>query len=427
MFCAECGKANPDNAKFCEYCGSRLVSNVPNNNLPKQADSSFENGANQNIATEMKMPVMPETVFENESSVMPVSKLSILIVFEIIIVIAAVYAGKMIGDKYYNSEYLASQYFECLMNGHPDKAYEYCSKDNESDFISREMYCSVIGSGNKKILSYKISKMEQDLDVEKYEVVYRLAEDDSKYKMTITMKKNPDKKIFFIFDDWKVSMTDFICKDYIINVPKGVKVIFDNIVLTESNTEKIPDKEAVYATYKIGAVFTGDHVIEISRDYFQSVKSSIYISNDSEGENYYYLEQMYLEKSVLNELANDAKEKFKYIIKAAANGDYTSIIDQCVSKEGREYASNSLLQVIPDYFNKLEVNNISFNAADNMYDYYSEYNESYVAEVTAYAGLGYSYLEYGYEYDDYRDINAYFYYGFDDNGKFEIKSIEFDY
>ena len=265
MFCAECGKANPDNAKFCEYCGSRLVSNVPNNNLPKQTDSSFENGANQNIATEMKMPVISEPVFENASSVKTVSKLSILIVFEIIIVIAAIYAGKMIGDKYYNSEYLALQYFECLMNGHPDKAYEYCSKDNESDFISREMYCSVIGSDNKKILSYKISKIERDLNVEKYEVVYRLAGDDNKYQMTITMKKNPDKKIFFIFDDWKVSMTDFICKDYIINVPKGV------------------------------------------------------------------------------------------------------------------------------------------------------------------AELGYSYLEYGYEYDDYRDINAYFYYGFDNDGKFEIKSIAFDY
>ena len=34
---------------------------------------------------------------------------------------------------------------------------------------------------------------------------------------------------------------------------------------------------------------------------------------------------------------------------------------------------------------------------------------------------------YGYEYDDYRDINAYFYYGFDNDGKFEIKSIAFDY
>ena len=406
MFCDKCGKSNKDNAQFCEFCGNKLVSNAINKNIAKEVNKKVETDARQDMAVGMERPV---------------SKLNLIIVFEIIAVIVLIYIGKVIGDKYYNPEYLASQYFECLINGHPDKAYEYCLKNNETDFISKDMYCSIMETGNGRITSYKIEKKEQDFSMRKYNIKYRFVGDSDTNTMTITMEKNSGKKKFFIFTDWKVSMVDYICKDYAVHVPKGSEVKLDEVVLSEKNAEVSLDEETGYETYKLNGVFIGDHVIEIKKEYFQDIKRNIHISYSDNDDPNYYAEDIYLEKSILDKLAKDAKDKFKYIMQAAANDDYSSIIDKCVEKEGRESSSDSLSEVMPSYFDELDVSDISFQASDYYNDY--EYYSDYVAVVVAEAELGYLEEYYGY---DYKSITANFYYGLDEDGKLEIKTITFD-
>ena len=46
MYCSECGKKNPDKAKFCAYCGAKLLTDIvdePEADVPEwEAESRFD-------------------------------------------------------------------------------------------------------------------------------------------------------------------------------------------------------------------------------------------------------------------------------------------------------------------------------------------------------------------------------------------------
>ena len=191
MFCSKCGKSNPDGAKFCKYCGNKFeLINAP--------------------AVTSGVPARR----------VQVSKLNILVAAQVIVIALLIYAGKMLADRYYSPGYIASQYFECFMNGHPEKAYSYCIENSGTGFISKDMYCSVLGSGNKKVTSYKIKETDRGFSSARYKITYRVAGENKNYKMDVTVEDDKSSKKLFLFSNWKVNMSDFICKDYLVNAPE---------------------------------------------------------------------------------------------------------------------------------------------------------------------------------------------------------------
>lgn len=399
MFCSKCGKSNPDGAKFCKYCGNKFeLINAP-----------------------AVTPGVPARRVQ-------VSKLNILVAAQVIVIALLIYAGKMLADRYYSPGYIASQYFECLMNGHPEKAYSYCIENSGTGFISKDMYCSVLGSGNKKVTSYKIKETDRGFSSARYKITYRVAGENKNYKMDVTVEDDKSSKKLFLFSNWKVNMSDFICKDYLVYAPENSEVKLDGILLAEENTEKGYDEETGAEYYKIDAIFNGEHFIEIHNVYFQDVKGKFNISDD-EAEQYYFPD-IYMRKDVLEQVAKDTKKKFRSIMQAAGDSDYSSVINKCVAGDNQYASSNSLDEAIGyDYgYNKLLVEDILIEASD----YASEdgLDSNCIATVEVTADVYYIYTDnfYGRDYYD-NDANvemtAYFFYEIGSDGKLQINNIKF--
>ena len=115
MFCPECGKKNKDEAKFCEYCGTKIVDDSPKEFKPV-----------------------------NKKKVDKKTKIIISIITGILIVLISSF---MVISNSYKPTTIAKNYFEALMTNDSDRLYKYLSLKN-SGLTSKKIYKEV--TSNKK-------------------------------------------------------------------------------------------------------------------------------------------------------------------------------------------------------------------------------------------------------------------------------------
>lgn len=412
MFCTKCGKKNTDGNKFCQYCGEKLVSK-----------------ADINIKAVNKLSIPKKKIPSADL------KWAVLLLCQVIVITSLVLLAKVLADQYYSPKYLVSQYFESIVNGHPEKAYEYLSYDGESPFFSKEIFCSKMGAQyNGKLLNYKIKQVKESFSESTYKITYRLSGKSEDYTMEVSLDHLSEKK-FFIFDQWKVSTKNICVSDYVVYVPVNTTPTLDGIQLTEENAVKKFDNERSMDAYTIRQIMTGSHTLEVHKDYYQDFKTSFDImanTADEEGEEseenrelYYVADNLYLTEDVMKQLGDDAYNKYKSIIQTAANGDFSSVISQCVADTGEQAnAANQLKRIFPENFKSIHVNNVQLGARES--DDESDSYADQTVEVQIDASLDYTYANsWGGYWDSSTNIEAYFYYKLDDQNKFVISHIAF--
>lgn len=415
MFCGKCGAKNIDAAKFCEKCGAPMVSNAPFS-VAKQ---------------EQKMEIVANNSTYAPKMEFKLSKRDILIFLELVLIIALAYGGKLIADKYYTPTYVAEQYFETLMEGDLGKAYDFLNV-KDSEFLSKDMFVKTYRVKSRgKLGAFYAQEKKRDQISATVEITYRLENGDKDKKKEIVLQKKGTKKFFF-FDEWEVSLSDGIVKDIPVYVPSEAEVWLDDIKLDEKEWT-----EEFYDAYCIKEAFAGTHTLKVTKPGSQTVVRNIVLDSEGEyDESLLEVEQMYLEEETLQQINNHAQTAFKKIMDTKARNLFPSFIEVLVTDpDGLGYTKDCyrrFLTLGSDYVRVKDIKVVSTdcdiweNSSDiNDYEqYYDEgEDEAYILEpfhsksnlIVAKAELSCTCIyEDSYGYEDEKDIEGTFYYGYVD-------------
>lgn len=337
MFCEKCGTENEAGARFCEGCGAALT---------EDGGSSAGQGKGGGAQGGLKKALL--------------SKGTIAIAVEVIVLAALIVGVKFIGDAYYDPVYLAGCYFETLMEGDLGEAYDYLDIQG-SEFLSKEMFrktCDVENRGRLSSFTAKEKKRKENAVM--IEVTYRLKNETGDQTKQIIMEKK-DKK-FFLFHDWKVNPGSTIKRQVDISAPSGAKVLLDDVELSDKYKK---GSEGGTDAYTIDALFCGNHVIKASRQDTQEVVQTEYINPNDDSEWFIIVNRPKLKKEKLEQISKNAQEVFRKIMEAKSKGQDSGFIDEMIShKKGAEntkkYYGGFLTMNAPHY----DVDHIRVGAVD---------------------------------------------------------------
>lgn len=230
MFCPECGKKNKKEAKFCEFCGSKII--------------------------EDKKIILPK---KKKTSMPRKTKIIIGIVIALVVIVGG--GGAILFSSFTPSK-VATDYFVALMSNDTDKLYDYLDIP-ENEFTTEEIFSDVVNSEDEDLVNYSVTKEEVSSDGLSAQVTisYTIQGSSSAQKTTIYLVKDSNNK-FLIFDNWKISEgSSLIEEDYEIKVFKGSTLKLEGITVSEDyKTEEDED----YDTYVLPALFTGEYSAEIT-------------------------------------------------------------------------------------------------------------------------------------------------------------------
>lgn len=413
MFCAECGAKNEDSSRYCENCGALLVSNeVGSDTIPSRILSTQSEETGFNISrSDMRMKI---------------SRWTVVVVLQVIVLMILAYGIKWIGDNYYSAEYIAEKYFETIMEGDLGEAYEFLEV-KESDFISKETFEKAYRPESRgKLGSYSVKEEQRNSASATVRVTYRVLNESGERTKEIVLLKKADKRLF-IFDDWKVNPGEDIVSDVSVYAPQNAVVSLDGIDLGK---EYKKSKEDGYDIYQIPEVFCGKHVVSATKENAQSVEKNVAFSSvlDEEEANVVRLPQMYLQKEVLQKISENSKNVFKSIMDAKVKGANAAFIDSVVKdSEGADLTKRYYENFLSVEENYLRIKDILVRAVDNSnedsyYDFNGFYNEDYPTEAKAEVRANCIYQD-AYGYEESQEIFAMFYYGYID-GKLSLLAVE---
>lgn len=332
MICPNCKMAVREGTIFCENCGIDLRNIVmqngtkfPGNYAQNQNPSSFP--AAQGMGYGQNPPAMAEKKL--------ISKWILILAAEALLFLLIIYGLKSTIEKNNSPEQVAESYFVHMANGEWEEAYQELDLEEvDSDFISTKMFAKAqeqtrLGIINNYQLNPDSSKGElyelnQALggngggtDVESalgknIRIDYRVKGDTENSSYIVPLNHVTDKT-------WKVGVSNLVCKDFCINVPKGASVSVDDIalenkyLLTESNTDY-----GIYCdSYSIPCLFLGLHDIKITMEDMADVVDTFEAGYDSL---YYTLESMQVKPEILDVLLQKARDNMQQIYSAAMAG-----------------------------------------------------------------------------------------------------------
>ncbi len=377
MFCPECGVKNPDNAIFCQECGSRIEEVAPvimpqANELPQMP---------QNYIVPQPMPVQPAK---------PAGKLRKLILLELVLLCVAAAFTYNYGKKLFSPEKTAELHFLKVVNGDWQGVYNDFDIV-ESQFINESNFVQTQKSrGATLINTYKVSDADRDYSTlgASVDISYRLKGNTENAEYSVAMNKQAEKN-FGLFDSWKVDPSSYICYDYNITVPTGAKVIFEG---EELSSNYITEENNGWTYYNIPQLFYGNYDILVTQDYMEDVKAVV-----STYDGGYYVNEMYLKEETKEELIREAGKSFEEIYKA---GFSNASFDQIASMFSEEHDVREYME--SDYSNfvynlglddetglrKVDFNNVTGSASHEVYDgknyVYVDINYEYTATYTSY-------------------------------------------
>lgn len=347
MFCPECGAKNLDDSLYCSECGTRLVSPVnetTQQQSPKPTQGGYENPKpfhegytntkpdqgdytyikpNQKGYTNTqpsqestyaqpaqmgytyKQPTQPSAQVPRK----PMKIIHKIMLVELIVAGLLVICFYNVGRKAFSPERTAERYFIEVMNGDWESVYNYLDR-KESQFITKKNFISTLKNQDPTDYNtYKIGKANNDMDNlgTSVDISYRVKGSSDNQDYTVVLNKQ-GKKNFYLFDSWKVDPSSYICNDYTLTVPSGVKVKFND---TQLNEEYLSSEENGYASYVIPELFHGEYQITLTQENMEDYTTTI-----STYDGQYYLDQMILKNDVQKELIQTAGNTMKQIYDA---------------------------------------------------------------------------------------------------------------
>lgn len=330
MFCENCGKEIPDKALFCVGCGARIekrpqgAAGVHSQQM-KQSGQVWQPEQMQRAqqipkAQQIQQPYSGNVnVAQKQESRKPIPMITKILFCEIIVFVicAVILYGKV--KEYTSPEMTAKAYFTAVMAGNSENAYKMIDVE-ENEFINKDTFKKLTEQiGCKNIKNYMIKENkgdyfeadeegEEDSPSKEVIITYRLKEDTSDYNFVVKLDKSDTKK-YFLFDDWKVNVGDYIQKDIVLEVAGSSKVQIDGKELNEKYKKKSEDNFG-FQIYTIPKMFEGVYDIKITSDIYSDYSDRLSVLG---GENYFSAEDVSLKEEVINQVMEQAKTDFKQL------------------------------------------------------------------------------------------------------------------
>lgn len=392
MFCGECGTKNNKGDLFCSNCGAKLEVEKPKKVLNKK------------------------------------NKLLIIIAVVLIVILFGSYK---IVSGLTSPKNIAKKYISAVVNNDSDKLYKYLGIDGDKTFVTKNSFKKIIESNKNDIDNYSITDVEygEGKLTAKVRFSYTIKSSNGEKHDTVSLTKQKGKKYLF-FDNWKISnslSSNFILKDFIINAPKGAKLVFNDVDVSDKYLDKNKSSKDE-DVYVLPQVFKTKSVIKVTLD------------NGIEFEKEVIPYNSYTVKFDEDSLSDDEKEKLigdsKKIISslydaAIAEKEYESI------KSNYEKADKKLEAKYSDFLSEIEsatnkltkiaitsasVYDLSLTDEGNIevelkvnYDYEVEYT-NYKKETLTSKKSNYSYMTIvvtkdkdSYELVNIKELKTYFY------------------
>lgn len=407
MFCEKCGRQNSDDAVFCENCGADLRNIAAQRSFPAQGNGDVPMPGNQG-GPPIRRAASP--IQGNQAVKAPVKKpfpkLLIVIAAEIMLLGILIFYGVHVENKIKTPQYVAEKYFLYFVNGDWEKASLQLELDKEWDsddmFITYEGFAKSQAGNNLGIVEeYQVNEDQQEAGkngeqslfgdyqdggnrqekeltgvqsimeslnrqtgrdlkgdgpfYEEIEIDYRKQGETEVQSYIVPLQK--------VYDNWKVSGADLVCRGYHIYVPKGASVSVDEIVLGDDFALQEGDDGYSYGemdVYNIPYIFCGYHDIEVSMEGMEDVSETIQIEY---GDSYYQLEKMSVKQETLDELIELGGENMQKIYSAAMEGKNFAAIEELFTadRETKREIQESYEYLLSDiHEGSVQVENVSF-------------------------------------------------------------------
>lgn len=323
MFCPNCGTSNDEGALFCANCGTRLEfepvvtegSAVSDNNAVSQqpevqtkaqepqTDTQAQQPAEQPQAPQINEQVQPQmqaAQVNMQPQVTPMyeqpqadaagntakkpfklTKQIVIIGAAAVAVIAAVIVFICVGNSLTNYKKTAKAYVKAVEECDWAKAYSLIQIP-EGEFLTKDAFVTAhsdaTGSavGNIKVIDSFSSKGRLPGN-KAVSVIYTTATGADSEDLLLTVT---NKHYMLFFKKYKVSTEDVVVSDCTINVPKGLTLFINDVLVGDQYKSNDSDKNSNYDVYKIPYLFNGTTVLKATSDFTEEYTKEIYPSYD---------------------------------------------------------------------------------------------------------------------------------------------------
>lgn len=304
MFCPNCGVKCNDTDLFCGECGTSLAEyreEADSAAVIKEADEQFDKM--------VEMPVQKPKV----------SKMSLILVAEAVIMAALLVGIYFSLDKKYSSETTALEYWKAKADCEWSKVYDYYSFEKE-DMLSKQMYVNAHAQDDTSIkyqsVEAKRSGNPKGSDTVTYGITYRETGSGNEEYETVSLIKG-DKKFLF-WNEWSVVPEDEVVDEWSITVPENATVKLNDEEMKESKpSEQEGMKEVI-----VSGLFQGRYQLEVSEKGMESYRDIVMIDSGTFGESVKLVPTEEEKQKLAEQLGTDLE---KILTSAVAKEDFTKM------------------------------------------------------------------------------------------------------
>lgn len=317
MYCPECGKSNPEGLQNCKYCNAELKETVTKGNGMSMGVEKIESALDR----------LKTSDFSNGRSFIKKHKkliISSLCAAGIIAVLGSAVAFAVSPKR------TAEKYLKNLINKNTEALYD-CVALPDGKFITEENFVKKMEEytsdllGNTDFTDFSIEEYDRKslgsegnfAKVYAVKLFSNLSGNSS--DITLVLAKQKEKQ-HLVFPKYKVIIDNIVRTDITLTVfaPPNSTSDIDGIPL---ETEDIVKKDVESVTYKIKAIFCGEHILTVSGEYIKPNEYDLYIyKNDTE-------------KSVGTFKSYYLNNTAKSSLKETAAADWQKLFDSAIQKK----------------------------------------------------------------------------------------------
>lgn len=360
MFCPNCGTKNPDDAIFCEACGSTLTDfdgDPAGVNPVGEVTNPARDYRNEPAVYPVQTQTPPQPTYGKDyyseisatagavsvkAPRKPIPKKVWIILLAAVVLAAARIGFFSVGNAQSKPEKTAEQFMSAIRNKDWDKMYSYVTMP-ESQFLTKETFetyqkqkWDMVNIVNYSILPQQPQsahtnnqEMENEDGGLAYQARVQYTTPSTTVPQTITLNliKQTEKSMLF-FDTWKISVQDDIISEYSISAPSFASVSFDGTVLNDSDlaTDKTTNEEEGQSVYIIKNIFAGQHTLKTTSDYTEDNEEIV--SLDQSFDSAYTVSVGEIKEDIISQLKDKSESVIKDIYNAAlAHEDFDSLQD----------------------------------------------------------------------------------------------------
>lgn len=363
MFCPNCGTSNDEGALFCANCGTRLEiepvvtegsAASDDNAVPQQpeaqpqvqesqADAQAQQSVEQPEATQENAQVQPQVtpMYEQPQAdaagntakkPFKLTKQIVIIGAAAIAVIAAVIVFICVGNSLTNYKKTAKAYVKAVEECDWAKAYSLIQIP-EDEFLTKNAFVTAhsdaTGSavGNIKVIDSFSSKGRLPGN-KAVSVIYTTATGADSEDLLLTVT---DKHYMLFFKKYKVSTEDVVVSNCTINVPKGLTLFINDILVGDQYKKDDSGKNSSYDVYEIPYLFNGTTILKATSDFTEDYKKEIYPSYDDYSTSISSYDIKFSEDKISGLKDQAKKDVTEFFDAAQKKNDFSTVSDKFTS------------------------------------------------------------------------------------------------